>query len=1562
MRALEGRAAGRRPHSGWRALTVPVTALACIALGAADGLAFDGDRYIVFECPCSAELTPEVNGMGTLTLRFGVRNHRKTESAEVGLYVDEWWPEPDEHYFLTVQLHNDHQQAMSLGNLAPESRTTGLSRSFQVRHPDPGGKLLITLWEAHGEAGQGSASTDRQRRRNDIDVHESLTLWQVPGADPSGTVHYIDILTDSDDDGTGDVNERIAQTDPHDADSTPGVSTVDVLWAYQSSVGTEAFLAEYQHAATVANTLFVDSGTNIELRSAGLVEIKDDEIDESGWVKLRRAEELLDRHGADLMLLAYDEWDQVPDPCPPNVGGCAMVGDLRRRGLYEALQSSVTGAYPNSIAHELGHVMGLAHSARQGEAGYTFRWSRGHYVNGEENDTATSYGTIMTYGIDVRPPTFSSPTSDRCEPFGPCGLPAEHPEGADSVSSLDIIRIQVAHWHERMRDADGDGVADWEDLFPDDPDNWIDTDGDGIGDADDSDIDGDGVDNADDLFPTHPREWADADGDGLGDNSDPDADGDGVPNADDLFPLDALDWQDSDGNGVGDNAQALHPFRDAGLRAVVERALGKPEGAPISDGEMARLEALVAHSADVADLTGLELATGLRRLVINVNRSGNQRGANRQGIRDLSPLARSPELETLWLSYDPRLKDLSPLAGLSNLKHLALVPVGAWTDSREMSDLSPLAGLPLAELRIEWGRVSDLSPLARMTNLTALHLPGNRIEDITPLAGLSGLVELGLADNRIEALPPLDGLTGLENLSLGGNPLSADALLKFAPGSRFRKLGLYHVGHADLSPVAAFMERLGPRAWNLDLSGNPFTDLGPLAKRSFWETPDAFVILYNVRLDRASEERHIPQLESWDVEVYYTGYGPVTVPDAGLRDLIKDELAAQGRPAEDGITLEQVYWVFELDAFGRGILDLTGLESLKNLQTLRLGSNGASDLTPLADLPLGVIDLSDNLVSDVSPLVGLMYLRTLDLDRNPLSEESLNVHIPALRSKGVDVKVNVVEWTVPVGGDRATFDTSGHFSSLLGTGARFSVQTSDPVLAAADMLGGELALTPGTAEGRATVTVRATNSAGRSEALRFDIAVALPREVPLFPSTAKASREGFLRVINRSDEIGLVRIDAIDGSGQPASPVTLALDANASAHFNSSDLEGGNPAKRLAGSAGTGMGDWWLSLLSRLDILAPSYIRTSDGFVTAMHDVVPEVDGVHRVATFNPASNFRQVSRLRLVNPGAEDASATIRGVDDAGASPGGLVRVTVRAGSELVLDSAELESGTGLDGALGDGEGKWRLAVSSDRPLQVMSLLESPTGHLTNLSTVPTADGGRHAVPLFPSASDPLGRQGFVRVINNGRSAARVSIRAFDDSKWDYGAVTLTVPANGATHFNSDDLELGNADKGLSGSTGAGHGHWRLELSVPDDIDVLAYVRTKDGFLTSMHDVVPGMEGRHEVAFLNPGSNDRQVGRLRLVNAGEAAAQVTIMGIDGEGASPGGVVTVSMPAGTARSFTAAELESGAEGLEGALGDGAGKWRLLVESDQPVTVMSLLETPTGHLTNLSTVPGVPDGG
>ena len=77
-------------------------------------------------------------------------------------------------------------------------------------------------------------------------------------------------------------------------------------------------------------------------------------------------------------------------------------------------------------------------------------------------------------------------------------------------------------------DTDGDGFYDYQDSFPNDPSEWLDTDNDGIGNNTDLDDDNDGYNDDDDAFPLDSTENEDTDLDGIGNNSDLDIDGDNV--------------------------------------------------------------------------------------------------------------------------------------------------------------------------------------------------------------------------------------------------------------------------------------------------------------------------------------------------------------------------------------------------------------------------------------------------------------------------------------------------------------------------------------------------------------------------------------------------------------------------------------------------------------------------------------------------------------------------------------------------------------------------------------------------------------------------------------------------------------------------------------------------------------------------------------------------------------------------------------------------------------------------------------------------------------------------
>ena len=191
------------------------------------------------------------------------------------------------------------------------------------------------------------------------------------------------------------------------------------------------------------------------------------------------------------------------------------------------------------------------------------------------------------------------------------------------------------------------------------------------------------------------------------------------------------------------------------------------------------------------------------------------------------------------------------------------------------------------------------------------------------------------------------------------------------------------------------------------------------------------------------------------------------------------------------------------------------------------------------------------------------------------------------------------------------------------------------------------------------------------------------------------------------------------------------------------------------------------------------------------------------------------------------------------------------------------------------------------------------------------TASASGRVVPFFASTSHVPGRQGFVRVVNRSAEAGTVSIAAFDDHGGSYGPLTLSLDANAAAHFNANDLERGNPAKGLSGCTGARRGDWRLELASQLDIAVFSYNRTGDGFVAPVTGAVPWGDGGFRIATFNPGSNQDQQSLLRLVNFADTDATVTIDGTDDAGTPGRGPVTVHVPAGGARTYSASDLESG---------------------------------------------------
>ena len=816
-----------------------------------------------------------------------------------------------------------------------------------------------------------------------------------------------------------------------------------------------------------------------------------------------------------------------------------------------------------------------------------------------------------------------------------------------------------------------------------------------------------------------------------------------------------------------------------------------------------------------------------------------------------------------------------------------------------------------------------------LTSLQDLWLSGNQLAALPEgiFDGLTSLKYLNLNNNQLSALPEgiFDGLTSLHELYLRNNQLAAlpEGVFDDLTSLQYLYLGNNHlVGLTASDPLFAGL----PSEVDLRLGGQ--TTAISVCDRTP-QVRDAIMAAGNAANCAAVDAARVPRLD---------------ISEQGLTSLRADDF--------DGLTSLRY---LDLSASRLTELPEGVFDGLTSLQVLELNNNR------LAALPEGVFDgltslhrlfLIDNRLAALpeGAFDGLTSLQGLFLWKNQLTE------LPEGAFDGL-TSLQVLS----LGGNRLAALPKGIFDGL--TSLRWLYLNNN-----------QLSALPEGAFDRLTslqtlwlqsnhfvgLALNDPLFAGLPDGVDVRLDTRLAAAVAFMPSASDSMRQGFVRIINESGVSGGVRILAFDDGGNAADPVEIQLGAGQSVHFNSSDLENGNANKGIEGVGPPAQGDWRLDVEAALAIRVLSFVRTGDGFLTAMHDRLPIArPGQSRRAawTFNPGSNDQSASSLRLVNTGENAEGVSIEGVDDQG-NAAGPVTLTLAAGEARTLSALDLENGAqGLTGTLGDGAGKWRLFVTAGQSVVGASLLKAATGHVTNLSTAGVSATAA-AVPFMPSASDSM-RQGFVRIINESGASGGVRILAFDDGGNAANPVEIQLGAGQSVHFNSSDLENGNANKGIEGVGPPAQGDWRLDVEAALAIRVLSFVRTGDGFLTAMHDRLPiarpGQSRRAAWTF-NPGSNDQSASSLRLVNTGENAEGVSIEGVDDQG-NAAGPVTLTLAAGEARTLSALDLENGAQGLTGTLGDGAGKWRLFITAEENVVGASLLRAATGHATNLSTAGG-----
>ncbi|DAC54136.1 MAG TPA: hypothetical protein D7I11_05385 [Candidatus Poseidoniales archaeon] len=160
------------------------------------------------------------------------------------------------------------------------------------------------------------------------------------------------------------------------------------------------------------------------------------------------------------------------------------------------------------------------------------------------------------------------------------------PSGDDCV---DVFGKSFEEGRHGCPDADLDGYADVDDLFPTDQEQWEDFDGDGWGDnyywenVTEADTENQGMflvlrEQRGDAFPEIASQWSDIDGDGWGDNQ-------SSSNRVDNFPLRVTQWNDFDGDGYGDNAVTGSYQPDACPKVPGTSTANEEFGCPDADND-----------------------------------------------------------------------------------------------------------------------------------------------------------------------------------------------------------------------------------------------------------------------------------------------------------------------------------------------------------------------------------------------------------------------------------------------------------------------------------------------------------------------------------------------------------------------------------------------------------------------------------------------------------------------------------------------------------------------------------------------------------------------------------------------------------------------------------------------------------------------------------------------------------------------------------------------------------------------------------------------------------------
>lgn len=341
---------------------------------------------------------------------------------------------------------------------------------------------------------------------------------------------------------------------------------------------------------------------------------------------------------------------------------------------------------------------------------------------------------------------------------------------------------------------------------------------------------------------------------------------------------------------------------------------------------------------------------------------------------DLSPIYESLRIMTKITEVDVAdnitITDLNPLAELSDLRSLNC-------SGTNVSDINPIRNLnKIKELDISNTKITDISNLKYANVVQIFKADNNDIKDISVVAFFRDLNNLSLQNTDVYDVKSLEKCVNIRTLNLSSTQVNDLSPLKDL--LTLHDLDISNSFVNDLSPLQGLVN-----LYFLNLEGTPVTDLSPLSNLDRLNV----INLSNTKVESLAALTDLPHLNK-----IYCDNTLITKEDANRYKANKPDVLLINE------SNALITWWNELPSFWKTLLKDQAMTSINptkeelhaiiNIKSLKV-SYFIQDAEPISRLTnIESLDLSDSKIDDLSPLYGLHNLRTLNVRNTAVSDIS----------------------------------------------------------------------------------------------------------------------------------------------------------------------------------------------------------------------------------------------------------------------------------------------------------------------------------------------------------------------------------------------------------------------------------------------------------------------------------------------------------------------------------------------------------------------------------------------